>query len=306
MKKNTRTKKIPTVTVAVCALNEEHNIQSFLKSVLAQKEEGYKLEKIICISDGSTDQTVARAKKVKSDKLVVLDHKERIGKSSRLNEIYAMLTSDIVVLPDADVVFADEHVISHLIAPLTDSKVGMTGGHPLPFPAKTFVEQAVNLTLSSYIPLRPKYDALSATGRIMALSKKFAKEITMPAETISNDGFTYFSCLTHGYKYQYVPEAVVYFRSPQTLYDHVNQNTRFDATPAFMKRYFPAELVEREYWIDPQDIQPLMLKAMLSDPIHALAIFFINRYCLLMAKIKLSSINSLWEVVYSSKKVIQR
>ena len=35
-----------SVTVAISALNEAHNITAFLRSVLSQKEEGFALEKI--------------------------------------------------------------------------------------------------------------------------------------------------------------------------------------------------------------------------------------------------------------------
>ena len=45
--------KNPSVTVAISALNEAQNIAAFLRSVLSQKEEGFVLEKIMVISDGS-------------------------------------------------------------------------------------------------------------------------------------------------------------------------------------------------------------------------------------------------------------
>src|SRR3989304_6639199 len=100
-----------SVTVAISALNEAHNITAFLRSVLSQKEEGFVLEKILIISDGSTDQTAELARALNSDKIEVRKYGERIGKSSRLNEIYKDLRSDILVQSDADVVFSHPLVI---------------------------------------------------------------------------------------------------------------------------------------------------------------------------------------------------
>ena len=49
---------IPTVTIALSAYNEAENIGRFLQSVLEQKENGFILEKILVISDGSDDSTI--------------------------------------------------------------------------------------------------------------------------------------------------------------------------------------------------------------------------------------------------------
>lgn len=308
MKKQASSKNLPTVTVAVCALNEESNIKKHLESILMQNEEGYKLKQILAISDGSTDKTADIMKSFASKIVTPKIYKDRIGKSSRLNEIFAAFDSDYLVMTDADVIFAVPNVISELIAPMeTDERVGLVGGHPEPMPAVTLLEKAVNVTLEAYIPLRKilkdGHNVLSATGRIMALRKQFAKAIKEPKETISNDGFIYFSSVIMGWKYRYAPKAKVLFRSPQTLHDHVNQNTRFDATQQYMKRYFPADVVDREYYIPKHLLRTQMIKQFIKHPVLCSYIFFINAYCRLNAKVNISKINSLWEVVYSTKRV---
>ena len=62
-------KTLPTVTVALSAFNEETNIGNFIASVLKQKEENFVLEKILIISDGSTDKTAEIVKSFDSPKL---------------------------------------------------------------------------------------------------------------------------------------------------------------------------------------------------------------------------------------------
>ncbi len=300
--------KFPTVTVAVCALNEESNIANHLQSILDQGRQGYILKEVLAYSDGSTDKTADIINSFASKEVTPVLFDTRIGKSSRLNDIFQRFDSDYLILTDADVIFAVPNVIESLIKPMEkDSTVGLTGGHPVPMPAKTFIEKAINLTLEAYIPLRKTlrggHNVLSATGRIMGLRRVFAKSIHEPKETISNDGFIYFSSIVGGWKYRYAQDAKVLFRSPQTLYDHINQNTRFDATQDFMKRYFPAEIVDREYHIPHYMLWMQMLKQFIQHPILGGSIFFINLYCKLNAKINIGKINSIWETVYSSKKL---
>lgn len=303
-----KSKTLPTVTVAVCALNEQYNIGPHLESILSQKQEGFILKEILAISDGSTDATADIISSFKRRGVTPIIYTDRIGKSSRLNEIFARVDTDYLVLTDADVIFAVPTVIHHLIEPMEhDASVGLVGGHPEPMKAKTFVERAVNITLEAYIPLRKVlnggHNVLSATGRIMALRKQFAKQIKEPKETISNDGYIYFSSVVRGWKYRYASEAKVLFRSPQTLYDHINQNTRFDATQKFMKRYFPPDIVDREYYIPSHLLKQQMLKQFFLHPVHAGFIYLVNKYCRLNASRNIGKINSLWEVVYSTKHV---
>ncbi len=311
-------KYIPSVSLAVAAYNEQYNIGPFLESVISQKPQGFKFDEIFVISDGSTDNTAKEIYKIMNKyrnnkrnlpKIVFRDDSNRIGKSTRLNQIFKHLKSDYLILADADVIFTDENVIQNLITEFKgDSRIGLVGGNPMPLPPKTFIEKCIDVTFQAYLPIRKNYkngnSILSATGRIMALRKEIAKKITVPSNTISNDGFTYFANLTLGYKYVCSQEATVYFRSPQNLEDQLSQNTRFQATHAFMKKYFPAEIVDREYFIPTSLLVGNMVKQVIKHPILSLSIFVINRYCQLKALITLSKINALWAVVYTSKKLV--
>jgi len=299
-----------TVTVAVCALNEEDNIKNFLDSIVAQKQDKYTIKKILVISDGSTDRTVEEIKKVKSKVLVLKDYKDRKGKSFRLNEIYTSIKTDFLVLSDADVIFKVPDTIKHLIQPLIDDtrkEVGLVGGEPFPLKPTTFIERSIKYTLDVYIPIRNQLrggdNVLSATGRIMALRRELANKIVTPAETISNDGFAYFSCLTKGYKYKHASKAIAYFRSPTDLNDQIKQNTRFMATQERLAMYFPKELIDREYYIPKGILLKNMLVEFIKHPIESLFIFIINRYCELNAWILKTRINAIWDLVYTTKKL---
>ena len=130
----------PTVTVAVSAYNEEANIKRFLESILVQKELGFKIEKIIVISDGSTDSTVFSIESIKDKRIILLKHNKRRGLAFRLNEAFNISESDILIKFDADVILANELVIANLIKKF-GSNVGLVGGFRKAISTGTFIEK---------------------------------------------------------------------------------------------------------------------------------------------------------------------
>lgn len=302
-------KKLSTVTLAISAFNEENNIVAFLKSVLKQKEKGFRLEKILIISDGSNDKTVEMAKSVKSKIITIIHNKERLGKSTRLNQIYSLLTSDYLVQSDADVIFSHPYIIRDIVAPLIkNKKVGMCGGNPYPIKGKTFVENAVNTTFFAYAGLRKTVhggnNVFSADGRLLSYRKALVKKILIPYDMIANDAYTYFCCSTNKYQYRFVQTAVVLFRSPQTLKDQIRQNTRFLATKTKMIKYFPKSLVKKEYSIPGRLLIKNLAVQFLKHPIECVFIFIINRYCHVRAIIKEKSMTAKWEMADSTKSLL--
>jgi glycosyltransferase involved in cell wall biosynthesis len=296
--------KLPTVTLAFSALNEEKNIKAFLESVFMQIEDGFILKEILLISDGSTDNTVKIAKSFKSKKLIIKDYKERKGKSYRLNEIYKSLRTDILIQTDADVIYAHERVFYDLIQPiLNNKKIGMVGGYSQAKEGKTFTEKAIVCSFNAYATLRTLNKSNSVTGVLLAYRKEFAKTISIPANMIGNDVYTYFLCITSGYKYTYVPSAVAYFRVSTTLKDQIKQNTRYEAVPERMTQYFPQELVEKEAYIPRTAFIRILLTQFLQHPILCTYIFFVNQYCRIKAKQMQSKLTGRWEVANSSKKL---
>lgn len=296
----------PTVTIALSAYNEEKNIRPFLRSILSQQEDGFKLEKILVISDGSTDKTVDIARSFKSEKIKVVDSKVRLGKSERLNYIYKNLKSDYLVQSDADVIYSHPFIVQDMIKPLiNDSKVGMCGGHPQPVRAKSFTEKAINLTFEAYAPLRSKFrggnNVFSVDGRILSYKKELVKQIYVPADMTANDAFTYYSCLTLGYQYRYVSSAVVYFRSPQTIADQIRQNSRFLAAPMKMAQHFPKEMIMRERHVPTLTLMRYMLPVFVKNPILSTYIFAINKYSKLRAYFIIKKLNAKWDMVKSTK-----
>lgn len=301
-------KKSATVTIAVCAYNEEKNIVAFLKSVLDQKQQGFTIEKILIISDGSTDNTVQEARKISSPLVEIRVVKKRLGKSTHLNTIYKDLESDILVQSDCDVVLSDPLTVFHLIAPLLkNTTVGMTGGNPMPVEGENFTERAINVSVLPYLNFRKKVrggdNVFSADGRLLGYRKELVKRIKVPKDMIANDMFTYFCCIAQGYSYVFAKKAVVLFRSPQNLRDHVRQNTRFRAAPLRMERYFPKELVKREIAIPYTIYIAELFSHFIRYPLLSMYIYTINMYCRLKANVTEHKLNAKWDMAISTKRI---
>ncbi|OGK47775.1 hypothetical protein A2963_02875 [Candidatus Roizmanbacteria bacterium RIFCSPLOWO2_01_FULL_40_13] len=300
--------KLPTVTIATIACNEEANIKKFLESVLDQKEKGFKISTILVISDGSTDHTVKIAKSFKSNLIRVTDHSERIGKSARLNEIYKNLDTDLLLQSDSDIIYSHRFVARDMILGLLEEpKIAMCGGNPLPVKGSTFTENAINLTTEAYQQFRKKVrggnNVFSADGRILAFKKELVEKLRIPEDMIANDMFSYLCCLSLGYKYKFVPTAIVDYRSPQDVGDHIKQNVRFRASPLRMEKYFPKGLVSKETSIPIMLLYKTQFLIFLKHPISTLYIYLINLYCKLRARWTESKLNARWAVANSTKSV---
>ncbi len=296
----------PTVTIALSAFNEQQNVLPFVESLLTQKEVGFTIKHIWLYNDGSTDETAKVLQAIASPRIELIDDHKRIGKSSRLNQIYQRLETDYLVQTDADIIFAHEYVIRDILQPLmNDKRVGMCGGDPRPLRAVTFTEKAVNLTAEVYMGLRDKGrhgdNVYSVDGRLLAYRKELVKKIHVPEDMIANDAYTFYCCLTQGYDYRYVESAKVLFRSPQTLKDQIRQNTRFVSAPIRMSRYFPGELVYQQREVPLGYFLKSLVRQFLRYPLHCGYIFVVNLYCKLKAKAAEKYLTAKWPIAFSTK-----
>jgi len=301
-----------TVYIGIPAYNEEANIKNLLYSIQEQVEIEFRIEKIVVISDGSTDRTVEFARFVaKNDpRIEVIEDAQRKGKSERLNEFFRRAGNSTLVLFDADVVLADKFIIKKLIQPLVEnSEVGLVGGSTRAVAGRTFIENAVNLTVEAFTGMREEFkggvNPYCCDGRILALSSGFFRNFFVPPDMIANDNYMYFASLASGYKFSHAREAVVLFRSPATITDHFKQNKRFIAARYRLERIF-GKVVPKEYQI------PFLLKfkwtakAAFKKPLHALTVGTINVFCRVKAKTDERRLNAKWFMAGSTKVDIKR
>ncbi|OGK17626.1 hypothetical protein A2774_03220 [Candidatus Roizmanbacteria bacterium RIFCSPHIGHO2_01_FULL_39_12c] len=286
-----------SVSIGIPAYNEGHNIRHVLLDVLSQKTTGWKLTEILVHCDGCTDDTVEKAKSVKSKLIKVIVSHSRMGKTFRLQQMFSRFNSDVLVIVDADVKLADDHVITHLVETLSrDEKIMLVSGNVRPFPPTTFFQKAVYTTFNVFDKTRNAIkngNNIFTCGALLALRKDFARNIKFP-RIFNEDAFIYLTCKSSGYKFQHSSRAVIFYKLPLTLKDYLRQLFRSDtkAVGVELDKYFPG-LVQKEL----RRPLPVYLKALLetfvTNPVGTATMFFVRTVCyplfpIITSKYKLS------------------
>lgn len=203
-----------SISVVIAAHNEGRNIEEKLRTVLAQDYQARELQ-IIVASDGSSDDTVARAQSIIDPRIQVLDL-PRMGKAGALNTAVLQCSGDILVFTDADNQWAG-NTLGQLLAPLGDEQVGACAGHMvIPVPGK-----GLSLGDSLYRHYEGWLRRLenrtgcmvSADGALLALRR----ELYQPIPAHVNDDFFVSTCAPVAGKH------IVYVESAQVIDQGVDE-----------------------------------------------------------------------------------
>ena len=143
---------LPTVTILVPAHNEEKVIQEAMTALLAQ-DYPHHLFQIIPLNDRSTDGTreiVDRFALLYPERIKPYHRNEgKPGKSAALKEICATLTSEIIIVFDADYIPAPK-LLRNLVSPFIDPEVGAVMGRVVPINAgKNLLTRVLDLERSA-------------------------------------------------------------------------------------------------------------------------------------------------------------
>ncbi len=109
-KTTTRPKRYPTISIVVPCFNEEKTLAATIRSLLAMEYPKSKLS-IVIIDDGSTDGTLAAAKKFKHNKQISIISKPNGGKYTALNLAISESSSELIGCLDADSLAAPDALI---------------------------------------------------------------------------------------------------------------------------------------------------------------------------------------------------
>ena len=296
-----------TVTIGIPAYNEEKNIKFLIESLLKQILQNVILEEIIVVSDGSTDRMVPILKSIRDSRLIVVDRKKRVGLNQTQNEIVRRTKGDILVLLNADVLPKDKFFIQLLIVPLLiDKKIGIVGANTVSLPSRNILERVLanshELKQFMYSRIKGGNNVYMCHGRGRAFSKKLYKKITWP-DNCPEDAYSYFFCVTNGFKFIFNKEASVLFRSPSNIKGHIAQSNRFIHGKKILKNYFGKEIIRKEYVI-PKDI---MLKTILfftfKNPLSTPLYIAVNVFIRIFKNYEPHH-HSKYEISASSKEVV--
>lgn len=246
-------KKKITVTVGIPAYNEQQNIGHLLVSILNQKTRFCVVEKIIVVSDGSTDGTVQAVRRIDDRRIECINRTKRRGLNQTQNEILRLTKSDVLVLLNADVLLGDDSFIDNTVEPLlADKSVGLVGVNSRCIYPQTLTERILGnshiLKTYMYKRINKGENVFMCHGVARAFSKALYSKLRWPKNT-PEDSYSYFFAKKLGFKFVYSPKALVLFRSPSNIKDHVRQSARFRSGINTLEKHFGKETLNREFKI---------------------------------------------------------
>lgn len=297
----------PNITVAISAYNEEESIKKSLMSIISQRENKIKIKEIIVISDGSTDNTVKKIKSINDSRIKLVDDGKRLGKSSRINNILKTFSEDYLIVFDADMYMKNNKCFEYIIDIFKkNSRIHFVGGSTYPLPGVSFIEKTINNYRYGRESLRKKFNfGRTAYGvhAFLALSREFANSITVPYGILNDDAYLYFGCLRNGYKCGNSQKAIAFYRSPQTIKDHVSQATRHFAGGYQLLKYFDSKLLAKQYKIPFFINLQLMIYQIKKNFFGYAVLKIIDTYCLLKSKKIYLNYDHRWTKVVTSKSI---
>lgn len=298
--------KKTTITIGIPAYNEEANIVYLIKSLLKQKLVNASITKIYVISDSSTDKTVEKAKGVKDLRLVVLNNASRKGKTYILNSLFKKSKNDFLVVLDADVVPASDNFIQELIMPALNKKqFGLTGANTVSLKAKNYFEKVIETShrfKNTIYSRENKGDNIYLChGRARAFAKNFYKKLRIP-NNVPEDAYSYLICKKLGYQFLFVPKAIVLFKSPSKLADHMMQSMRFSSGKEILSKYFSQKDLNESYKLSMFNVSRVLAKFFIQNPMTISIFILIKVYARLFVN-KENINHKLWNIARSSKKL---
>jgi len=297
-----------SLTVGIPAHNEQANIASILKTILNQKADRYRLDKILVMCDGCTDRTdVIVNKLAKKYSLItcINDHK-RIGKTARVKQIFALNTSQVVVLLDADVLPVQDDFLEQLIKKFDDKKVGLVAADVLPIKSEKFIGKMLYTWTLMWTEARKQVNngnyVYNFRGPAFALRKSLAKIIESPDSIVSQSQFIYLFTKRKGWKTLFTKDATVLFSLPETIADYISWTSRGDADEikAFARIF--GNIVYSEYKLPRKYKITALFKMLQSNPIMTIFSIIFIKYISLLPKKNSMIQPGVWKMVTSSKK----
>jgi len=220
----------PAVTVVVPAFDEAVVIENCVRSVLRS---AYPRLDVVCVDDGSDDDTYARMRMLAAeDPRVTALRQDNAGKGAALNTGIAAATGDVLLLVDADGLF-ERDTVTELLRGFRDERVGAVCGSDRPVNLDRL--QTRFLALISHLGtglMRRSMDMLHCLPVVSGNLGAFRREVLeatgpLRADTLGEDLELTWRVYAAGYQVRFAPSALVYAESPSTLRGLWRQRVRW-------------------------------------------------------------------------------
>lgn len=222
---------LPAVTVIVPAHCEGEMITRTVNGVLALD---YPHLQVIVISDGSTDDTVARASEFLHDeRLTLIDKRVNEGKALALNDAMALATGELIMVLDAD--STPDPDALRWMAPhfVRNPRLAAVTGNPRVRNTDRLLGKIQAVEFSSIISLLKRaqvvWGRVMTVSGVMALYRKSALEDVglFVHDCATEDIATSWELQAKFYDVRYEPRAMVRMQVPPTVRALWNQRARW-------------------------------------------------------------------------------
>jgi len=301
-----------TLSIVICALNEEKNIGSLLQDILDQSfdqefSNNFDLNAITVVSDGSTDKTaeIVESFKPKDKRVNLIVNEKRIGKIYSLDNFFKKAGTDYIILFDADVRLKKD-AINLLVKPLLTNNYDLIGGNPIPNKSSSLFNIAEQASMFSWLILREIKAAnpnsiYSSHGRILLASIKLYKALDIGG--LSTPGDDQFMYLKSNHNFFYKKDAIVYYSMPNSVIDYLKQNVRFRKAKLMrLKSSFGEDFIKREFKV--KDKYKIFMKTFIRHPYSGSCwlILYFSGFIKFKLQVENSNdINKIWGEVKSTK-----
>jgi cellulose synthase/poly-beta-1,6-N-acetylglucosamine synthase-like glycosyltransferase len=216
----------PRVTVLLTVFNERKNIDRRLKNLLSQEYEKNRFD-ILVASDGSTDETNAIVEAyAEQNSRIQLFKAKGGGKSKTQNDAIPFAKGDIILLTDANTIFAPD-AMKNMMKHFANEDVGCVSGRLVLKKAEGSVAEGQGLYWRFEMAMRKMESELgvmhTATGCIMA----FRKELFRPfKDKYGDDCIIPLDIIQQGYRVIHDDSAIAYDTFPITMLEELNSRIR--------------------------------------------------------------------------------
>ena len=297
-----------TVTIGIPAYNEEENINRLLRFLATQRQKKISIQKIIVVSDGSTDKTVAEVKKFKDKRILYIESDQRLGKPSRLNQLFAAVNSEILVIIDADTICPDPLTIEKLVSKFRlKNNIGLVTGNTQPLPGRTFIEESIN----NYIDARNRAEKYFDIGKtaystrgFLAYSRGFLKNFRIPVDILNDDAYSYFTCISSEWKHVYAKNAIAYYRLSGSMSDYSRQIIRYMRGGQQLHKYFEGKQVSGAIKIPLKIALRILIYQLLHNPIGYIVLKTVFLYSYLYFRLSNKKYEVKWQSIRTTKSIV--
>ncbi|MFF5519399.1 bifunctional polysaccharide deacetylase/glycosyltransferase family 2 protein [Streptomyces coeruleorubidus] len=215
------------VSVVIPAYNEELCIAKTLRSLAASDHP----VEIIVVDDGSRDGTADIAQSVALANVTVI-RRPNGGKPSALNTGVLRASHDLIVMLDADTVFAPS-TVGRLVQPFADPRVGAVAGNAKVGNRRRLLGRWQHIEYVMGFNLdRRMYDLLRCLPTIPGAVGAFRAEALrdagmMSADTLAEDTDITMALHRAGWEVRYAPDALAWTEAPSSLRELWRQRYRW-------------------------------------------------------------------------------